>query len=130
MSKITLVKEEDLKPSTTRPLIVTLKSKDQLYSYYMPQLKNGGIFLPSSPGAPTPNQGSKINLLLSLPDETAKNTVTGTVVWVNWQPTAMGAQAGCGIHFDDTPSNKVLRDKIEKQLAGILGKSEQRTMTF
>ena len=94
----------------------------------MPKLKNGGLFLVSP--QMIPNIGSKVNLLLTLPEETSKNTVTGVVVWVSHQQTAMGGQAGFGIHFDDNASNKALKDKIEKQLAGILGKSEQRTMTF
>lgn len=136
MFKITLLPKNETEPATSlRPLMVSLKSKDQLYSFYMPNLKNAGLFVPvTSFGqggvASLPPPNSKIMMLLSLPDDSVKNTVTGKVVWISYANTALGAQSGVGVHFDDTEANKMLRDKIEKILAGILGKSEQRTMTI
>ena len=134
MAKITLVPESESKAITNvRPLIVNIKNKDMLYSCYMPFLKNGGIFvLASSLGPqqnPLPPPGSKIMILLNLPDDPMKKTIQGKVCWVTATSTALGAHPGFGVHFDDNDAGRQLKDQIEKMLAGWLGKSETRTQT-
>lgn len=136
MAKITLLPEIETKPiGSARPLIVNVKSKEMLYSCYMPGLKNAGLFVSAASFGPNgasalPPPGSKIMMLLTLLDDPNKNTVTGKVCWMSFTPTSLGAPAGVGVRFDENESNKMVRDKIEKQLAGILGKSDVRTMTF
>lgn len=134
MAKITLLPESETKPrESTRPLMMALKDKGQLYSLYMPFLVNGGIFVPAqSFGASAgqlPPPGSKLMILMNLPDDAMKKTVTGKVAWVSLSQTALGAVAGVGVQFEDTDANRQLRNQIENLLAGILGKSEQRTQT-
>lgn len=141
MAKITLLPENETQPAgNTRPLMINIKNKEQLYSLYMPYLKNAGIFVPGTlfapPGSPQgtvpplPPPGSRIMMILTLPEETHRNTVSGKVAWVTYAQTSLGAVPGVGVHFDDATANKQLRDKIEKLLAGIIGKSDARTMTI
>ena len=136
MAKITLLPEADTKATASvRPLMVNVKTKEMLYSCYMPNLKNAGLFVSAGSFGPNgasalPPPGSKIMMLLTLLDDPNKNTVTGKVCWMSFAPTSLGAPAGVGVHFDENEANKILRDKIEKQLAGILGKSDVRTMTM
>ena len=134
MAKITLLSESETKPlNNVRPLIVSIKTKEQLYSCYMPYLKNGGMFVFAvsfgSQSTSLPPPGSKIMILMNLPDDAMKKTVQGKVCWVTAVPTTLGAHAGVGVHFDDNDANRQLRDQIEKLLAGYLGKSETRTQT-
>jgi type IV pilus assembly protein PilZ len=134
MAKITLLPESETKPREgARPLMMALKEKGQLYSLYMPFLINGGIFVPAqsfgASASQLPSPGSKLMILLNLPEDSMKKTVTGKVVWVTLSPTALGAVAGVGVQFEDTEANRQLRIQIENLLAGILGKSEQRTQT-
>ena len=69
-------------------------------------------------------------MILTLPEDTHRNTVSGKVAWVTYAQTSSGAFPGVGVHLDDATANRQLRDKIEKLLAGILGKSDVRTMTL
>jgi type IV pilus assembly protein PilZ len=135
MAKITLLPEIETKSvANARPLMVNVKSRDMLYSCYMPNLINAGLFVQAASFGPNgasslPPPGSRIMMLLTLPDDPQRNTVTGKVCWMSFVQTSLGAQAGVGVHFDENDANKLVRDKIEKMLAGILGKSETRTMT-
>jgi Tfp pilus assembly protein PilZ len=139
-AKITLMNENEIKPNnTSRPLMMAIKTKDQLYSLYMWQLINGGLFIPAATFAPAgsapgvvpnlPTPGSKFMMMLTLLDDNLKKPVTGTVVWVNTKPSTLAA-AGVGIHFEGNDANRQLKVQIENQLAGILGKSETRTQTM
>lgn len=140
MPKITLLPESETQPAgNTRPLMMKIEKREQLYQLYMPSLKNAGLFIPGTlfggqpplgAGAALPPPGSKIMMLVNLPDDPTRNAVSGKVIWVTSQPTTTGGMTGVGVHFDDAVANKQLRDKIEKMLAGILGKSEVRTMTL
>lgn len=135
MAKINLLPENEIKPVVgARPLIMMIKTKEMLYSLYMPQLINGGLFIPAasfgSSAGNLPPPGSKIMMLLNLPDDAAKKTVTGKVCWVSPAQTALGAQSGVGMQLEDTEANRQLRIQIEMLLMGILGKSETRTQTI
>lgn len=123
-----LTPTEELTPAaTTRPIMFEIKDKNQLYIFYMPFLQHGGIFVPT---AQCPAPGSKALALLTLPGDPAKKTVSGKVCWVTPPAAQMGVASGIGIHFDDNDGNRMLRDQIEKMLAGILGKSDARTQTM
>ncbi len=101
--------------SEIKTLTLNLKDKQALYSAYMPFLKRGGIFVPTSRNF-TP--GERIELTLNFAGATDPVRVVGTMVW----RTPVGAQGrktpGVGIHFaedEDSP-----RYFIEDQLAGLL----------
>jgi type IV pilus assembly protein PilZ len=97
-------------------LSLAIKDKSALYSAYMPFVKNGGLFIPTTK---TYQLGDEVFMLLTLMDEAEKIPVAGRVVWV----TPKGAQSnrvmGIGVQFSDTDGGAV-RNKIETYLAGAL----------
>ncbi|MHB8257942.1 MAG: PilZ domain-containing protein [Acidiferrobacterales bacterium] len=111
---------ENIKPvaSVARPgvLSLTIKDKNALYAAYMPYVKGGGIFIPSSKAY---KLGDEVFMLLTLMDSKEKIPVAGHVIWV----TPVGAQgsraAGIGIQFSEKDSGTA-RNKIEALLAGQL----------
>lgn len=97
-------------------LSLAIKDKSALYSAYMPHVKNGGLFIPTS----KPYQlGDEVFMLLTLMDEAEKIPVAGRVVWI----TPKGAQGnrvmGIGVQFGEADGGAV-RNKIETYLAGAL----------
>ncbi|HNL21076.1 MAG TPA: PilZ domain-containing protein, partial [Rhodocyclaceae bacterium] len=79
----------EAKPIPQRPSVLSLNinSKSALYAAFMPHLRHGGIFIPTTRGY---NLGDEVFMLLSLMDDPAKLPIAGTVVWV----TPAGAQNG------------------------------------
>ena len=96
-------------------LSLTIKDKSVLYAAYMPFIKNGGLFIPTSKQY---QLGDEVFMLLKLMDEPEKIPVAGKVVWV----TPKGAQgnkvAGVGVQFND--EDDIARNKIETYLAGAI----------
>ena len=105
-------------------LSLTIKDKSVLYAAYMPFIKNGGLFIPTSKQY---QLGDEVFMLLKLMDEPKKIPVAGKVVWV----TPKGAQgnkvAGVGVQFND--EDDIARNKIETYLAGAI-KSDRMTHTM
>ncbi len=98
-------------------LSLTVKDKAQLYSAYIPFVKNGGIFVP------TPRRyflGDEVFVLVTLPESSARLPVAGKVIWV----TPVGAQgartAGIGVQFTEGSEGDTVRNRIETLLAGTL----------
>lgn len=115
---------EASKPSVVRPSVLSLNinSKSALYAAYMPFLTNGGIFVP------TPKRyslGDEIFMLLQLMDDPTKHPVAATVVWVTPPGAQGGKTEGVGLHFSADEAGKVLRNRIETILAGLLSSSRQ-----
>mgnify|MGYP003410120947 FL=1 len=79
----------EVKPAPQRPSVLSLNinSKSALYAAFMPHLKAGGIFIPTTRSY---RIGDEVFMLLSLMDDPAKLPIAGTVVWV----TPAGAQNG------------------------------------
>lgn len=105
-------------------LSLTIKDKAILYSAYMPFIKNGGLFIPTSKDY---KLGDEIFLLLSLMEEPEKIPVAGKVIWITPKGAQGNRSAGIGVQFsdqDDTP-----RVTIEKYLAGSL-ESDRPTHTM
>jgi type IV pilus assembly protein PilZ len=96
-------------------LSLSIKDKAVLYAAYMPFVKHGGLFIPTTKSY---KLGDEVFMLLSLMDEPEKIPVAGKVVWV----TPTGAQgnraAGIGVQFSDQDNTAV--SKIETYLAGSL----------
>ena len=105
-------------------LSLTIKDKSVLYAAYMPFIKNGGLFIPTSKNY---QLGDEVFMLLKLMDEPEKIPVAGTVVWL----TPKGAQgnnvAGGGVQFSGEDDHA--RNKIETYLAGAV-KSDRMTHTM
>src|SRR5512147_1753516 len=80
-----------------RPAVLSLsiKEKAALYAAYMPYLKNGGIFVPTT----RPYQlGDDVYLILTLMDDPTKLPVAGRVIWVS-PAGASNRTPGIGVHF-------------------------------
>ncbi len=103
-------------PSAERRRILSLAIKDRraLHAAYMPFIKNGGLFVPTS----TCYQlGDELYVLVQLLDEPERIPIAGKVVWI----TPVGAEgnraAGVGIQFNEQEKNDI-RHKFEQYLPG------------
>jgi type IV pilus assembly protein PilZ len=97
-------------------LSFVIKDKNALYAAFMPFVKNGGLFIPTSKRYEI---GDEILLLLRLMDDPERIPVAGKVIWVT-PPGAEGNRAiGVGIQFSDQDKGAARR-KIEDYLAAML----------
>ena len=106
-------------------LSLTIKDKSALYAAYMPFVKNGGLFIPTSKPY---RLGDEVFMLLTLMDEKEKIPVAGKIVWI----TPVGAQGnkapGIGVQFSEQDNGQT-RNKIETYLGGAL-KADRATHTM
>ncbi|MCS6787313.1 MAG: PilZ domain-containing protein [Thiobacillaceae bacterium] len=113
-------------PARPGVLSLTIRERSALYTAYMPFIKGGGLFIPTTR---TYQMGDQVYMLLSLMDEPTKLSLSGKVVWIT-PPGAQGnRQQGIGVQFEDSDSGRAARNKIE----GILGnalKSSKPTHTL
>lgn len=114
---------QEMKPAAgPRPsvLSLTINSKSALYAAYLPLLKNGGIFIPTTRNY---QLGDEVSLVLSLMDEPGKLTVSANVAWI----TPAGAQnskvQGIGVHFRNDENGVEARSKIEGLIGGVMQSS-------
>ncbi len=105
--------------SGNRPAVLSLsiKEKAALYAAYMPYIKNGGIFVPTSRSY---QLGDEVYLILTILDDPAKLPVAGRVVWIT--PSGGGASKtpGIGVQFPDSEAGFAARKRIEDQLGSAL----------
>ena len=107
------------KSATSRPSVLSLNinSKSALYAAYMPFLKHGGIFIPTTR---VYNIGDEVFMLLALMDDPSKLPIAGSVVWIT-PPGAQNSKAqGIGVHFKNDESGIEARRKIEALLGGVI----------
>ncbi|KXX64924.1 pilus assembly protein PilZ [Marichromatium gracile] len=108
-----------------RILNFAIRDKSALYASYMPYIKNGGLFIPTTKRYQLDDE---IFLLLQLMEETDRIPVAGRVVWIT-PPGAEGNRSvGVGVQFSDQDKGAARR-KIEEYLAGMLN-SERPTHTM
>lgn len=100
------------------------KDKMDLYKSYMPFVKNGGVYVTT---AQPYSIGTQVFLLAKLPDTNERFPIVGEIVWVN-RSHSVTRPAGIGVRFTDIPENAVVRDKIEKTIAGIPRETPTYTM--
>jgi type IV pilus assembly protein PilZ len=98
-------------------LSLNINSKSALYAAFMPQLKSGGLFIPTSKNY---NIGDEVFMLLTLMDDPARVPVAGTVVWITPAGAQGGKVQGIGVHFNNDESGVEVRRKIEGLLGGTL----------
>jgi len=111
-----------------RPSVLSLNIKERsaLYAAYMPQLKRGGIFIPTS----KPYRiGDEVFLLLNIPHDPNKIPVAGQVVWVTPANNQGNKTPGVGVQFSDDESGVAARKRIEALLAGLID-SPRPTHTY
>ena len=107
-------------------LSLTVKDKAALYSAWMPFVKNGGVFVPTSKRY---FLGDEVFVLLTLPDSSDRLPVAGKVVWVTPLGAQGNRQAGIGVQLADGPDGEVIRSRIEALLAGT-ATSDKATQTM
>jgi type IV pilus assembly protein PilZ len=110
--------------SPARPGVLSLNIRERaaLYAAYMPFLRGGGIFIPTSrPYA----LGEEVFMLLSLMDDPNKIAVQGKVVWITPEGVQGNRTQGIGVQFTQDETGFNAKSTIEK----ILGESLASTRT-
>jgi type IV pilus assembly protein PilZ len=98
---------------------VEFLSDRELYQYYMPFVKSGGLFVR------TPEKfdlGDKIKLEVTLPDALEASIVIGKVCWLTPIGAQNGTPAGVGVMFEEDEEH--VRNQIEKLIGRLLSSSE------
>lgn len=115
-------------PQVPRPSVLSLaiKEKAALYAAYMPFLKNGGIFVPTTKPYKI---GDEIYLILSLMDDPNKYPIAGKVVWITPAGAANNKAQGIGVHFPSDESGERAKMRIEEILGAAL-RSSRATHTL
>lgn len=111
----------------TQPGILTLNIKDKaaLYVAYMPFIKNGGLFIPTSKEY---KLGDEVFILLTLMENPERIPVAGKVVWLTPKGAQNKRQQGIGVQFSPQDGGATQK-KIEALLAGAVG-AERPTHTM
>ncbi|AOW78476.1 pilus assembly protein PilZ [Colwellia sp. PAMC 20917] len=94
-------------------------SDRELYQYYMPFVKNGGLFVRSTEQF---NLGDEVTLEVTLPDSLEPSSVVGKVCWLTPTGAQNGTPAGIGVSFEEDNDN--VRNQIEKLIGRLLSSSE------
>ncbi len=115
-------------PAGARQGILSLAIKDKaaLYSAYIPFVKGGGIFVPTTKKY---SLGDEVFLLLTLMEDKDRLPVAGKVIWITPQGAQGNRTAGIGVQFSETPEADTVKSKIETSLAGTLD-SDKSTHTM
>ena len=110
--------------ATARPGVLSLniREKAALYAAYMPFLRGGGIFIPTSRSYAL---GEEVFMLLSLMDDPNKIAVQGKVVWITPEGVQGNRTQGIGVQFTQDETGANAKSTIEK----ILGESLASTRT-
>lgn len=101
----------------SRVLSLNINSKSALYAAYMPILKNGGIFIPTTHRY---NIGDEINMFLTLMHAPDRLPIAGTVAWVTPADAQSSKTQGIGVHFRNDESGREAKRKIEGLLGGVM----------
>lgn len=107
---------EQLDGGRQRILSFSIKDKPALYAAYMPFLKNGGLFVPTTKRY---QLGEEVFLLLQLMEEKERIPVNGRVVWITPLGAEGNRQVGVGIQLSGQDKGDAQR-RIEQYLAGAL----------
>lgn len=105
-------------------LSLAIKDKAALYNAYMPFVKGGGIFVPTTKRY---SIGDEVFILLTLMEEKDRLPVAGKVVWITPAGSQGNRTAGIGVQFADTA--EAVKGKIETLLAGTL-EADKPTQTM
>ena len=108
--------------AVARPGVFSLviRSKAALYAAWIPLLRGGGIFVPSTRDH---RLGEEVLVLLSLLDDGVKIPIQGHVAWVNPAHAASNRPQGFGVQLPDNETGRELKKRVEGLLAGALQSS-------
>ncbi len=106
-------------PNMARPGVLSLaiKEKSALFAAYMPFIKGGGLFIPSTRSY---QLGDEVFMLLTLLEDPNKIPVAGKLVWITPVGCHGGKTPGIGVQFDDNENGVAARNRIEGLLGGAL----------
>jgi type IV pilus assembly protein PilZ len=115
-------------PQQARPSVLSLaiKEKAALYAAYMPFLKNGGMFVPTTKPYKI---GDEIYLILSLMDDPNKYPIAGKVAWITPAGANNSKAQGIGVHFPADEAGQRAKLRIEEILGAAL-RSSRATHTL
>lgn len=103
-------------------LSLSIKEKTALYAAYMPFLKYGGLFVPTTRAH---QMGDQVYMLLSLMEDPGKIPLSGRVIWITPHGAQANRQQGIGVQFDDNEAAQTVRAKIEAILGNAMKASRQ-----
>ena len=98
-------------------LSLNIREKAALYAAYMPFLKGGGIFIPTSREY---RLGEEVFMLLSLMDDPNRIAVQGKVVWITPEGVQGNRTQGIGVQFTQDETGASAKSTIEKLLGELL----------
>src|SRR6187549_2670125 len=101
-------------------LSLNIREKAALYAAYMPFLRGGGIFIPTSRQY---TLGEEVFMLLSLMDDPNRIAVQGKVVWITPEGVQGSRTQGIGVQFTLDDTGSAARAAIEKILGETLASS-------
>jgi type IV pilus assembly protein PilZ len=113
-------------PARPSVLSLAIKEKAALYAAYMPFLKHGGMFVPSSKPY---KLGDEIYLILALMDDPNKYPIAGKVAWITPAGANNNKAQGIGVHFPDDETGHRAKLRIEEILGAAL-RSSRATHTL
>lgn len=99
---------------------LVIRSKSALYAAWMPLLRGGGLFVPSTRSH---KLGDEVLVLLSLLDDSSRIPIQGHVAWINPPHAASNRPQGIGVQLQDNETCRELKKKVEGLLAGALQSS-------
>jgi type IV pilus assembly protein PilZ len=102
-----------------RPGVLSLHIRERaaLFAAYMPFVKNGAVFIPTTRAY---SLGDEVFMLLQLMDDPARIAVSGKVVWITPAECHGGRTQGIGVQFSANEAGIQARAKIEGLLGGAL----------
>ena len=106
-------------------LSLTIRDKSALYASYMPFVRNGGLFIPTTKSY---KLGDEVFMLLTLMEDKEKLPIAGKIIWITPRGAQGNRTAGIGVQFSDLDKGQT-RNKIENVLAAAL-KSDRQTHTM
>ena len=96
---------------------LVIRSKAALYAAWIPLLRGGGLFVPSTREH---KLGEEVLVLLALLDDGTKIPIAGHVAWINPPHAAGNRPQGIGVQLQENETGRELKKRIEGLLAGAL----------
>src|SRR5205809_3108088 len=106
--------------TVARPGVLSLniREKAALYAAYMPYLKGGCIFIPTSRQY---QLGEEVFMLLSLMDDPNRIAVQGKVAWITPEGVEGNRTQGIGVQLTQAETGATARYTIEPVVGETLG---------
>ena len=103
-------------------LTMNIPDREALYAVYMPFLRNGGLFVPTTAEY---ELGDEVLLLLTF--EKQRYSISGKVAWINPKGAQNRRRQGVGVQFG--PEAAEVQRTFDAALAGMMG-TERPTETM